>query len=150
MACANSTTARSSKKARVSRASAEAFMGKLFDLLPDAELSDPEMKRLEGKAGRAERNKRHEAWHIGMLRVWVAEHLYQAVSFARVLEFRTVKRRNSATNCPATDAALKARQAARDQQMLVPVAAAENLKWKRKHLLVERNPWAAGRTTRTP
>lgn len=136
MANLHTTTPGSRGKVCVSRASADAFMGKLFDPLPDAELHDPELKRLEDKARRQEQKDREGAWYLGWLKVQAAVTLFHALMAQNHLDRHTGK---SVEGCRVADedAACRAMHKEWKRQMLVPVASAANLNWKRKHLFAD-------------
>lgn len=116
--------ATSTNTTRVDKAKADAFMCKLFDPLPDAELADPEMEKISKKAAR-------EAWKSAMADVSWANALRSVVSYYGY----AVRLGCKPAYAPGvTD--MQAREAhfeAIDRAMHVPAPNVTALKWKRDH-----------------
>lgn len=118
MAAKINTTRSAPRKA--SAKAINAFMGKLLDPLPDAELEDREITRLEKRA-------RKQEWTEGLYRARAADAYHQFISYTGNVE----RLKGKALDFSAEHKANDLRLAEFRRQILVPAPDAAALKWKK-------------------
>lgn len=115
MAEQQNTPARAGRKPK---GDLNAFMVKLFDPLPDAELADPEILRLEKRAAR-------RRWEAGFNGVRAARHARTAASYRGVTQDDKAE----------WDRVMLEYFAAVDRQFSIPAPDEKALKWKRSVIM---------------
>lgn len=145
---------------KVSAASGRAFMAALFEPLPDAELDDRELAKLERRSAGAERSRRRHAWWKQMLHVRRASARLSAIRMDRLIReeedpvaTREIMRRRL-EDAPSAiheivrlrleeDALIAAFHAEVRKQIAVPVTTRAEMKWKQEtHVFKsEHEPW---------
>lgn len=114
---------------KVSKAAGSRFIAQLLMPVLDAELHDPEMKRLEERARRAARKRAGDIWHKGYLQVMEAECLNRAANYRRIIEERGA----GCIECAQAERRFYDEVA---RQMALPAAEKQHIAWKRKHKFV--------------
>lgn len=110
------------------------FMCKLFDPLPDAEIEDKELKRLESKARGAAKERSKTNWHRAYLAYMAARALYDFHHYRRLLRAH-YPGEHAPHDAKAHQEAKEALRRATDVMFVTPATTQGELRWKRARLL---------------
>ncbi|MFT3972014.1 MAG: hypothetical protein QM699_00610 [Amaricoccus sp.] len=111
-----------------------AFMGKLMEPLPETDLRDPSLARLERRARSEARAAATIAWCGGFHLVRMAEYRHWALEAQRLAHFM-----GAFPEPPSkleSDAAWNSWGREIDRQFQIPARISSDLTWKKKHLKV--------------
>lgn len=113
------------------KATAERFMNKLMEPLPDTDFSDYQLKRMEMRARAEARDRQHTIWMGGQWRAEMAEHRYKALDAAGLAH------RDGALPDAPNEAELATAYNAWgeeiDRQIQIPARTKDQLGWKKKN-----------------
>lgn len=111
---------------KVSKKSTAAFMAAVLTPIPDADLTDKGLARLEERARREAKRRAEFEWHEGWLRVQEADLLRRAANYRRLID-------NADVGCPKCADADRRYYREVARQMTVPAVMIRHLRWKEDH-----------------